>query len=63
MLLAVSGLRGVGPTASELRERLRAGLVERLTPAGWCQVDDNDDRWLVALGCPVADEFVATTPG
>jgi hypothetical protein len=42
-----------------LREALRAGLLERLAPAGWRQVADDGD-WLVALVCPVADEFVAT---
>jgi hypothetical protein len=47
------------PSASELRDALRAGLVERLSPDGWRQVGD-DGHWLVALVCPVADEFVAT---
>jgi hypothetical protein len=47
------------PSASELREALRAGLVERLAPAGWRLVGDEGDR-RVALVCPVADEFVAT---
>ncbi len=47
------------PSASELREALRAGLVERLAPAGWRLVGEEGDR-RVALVCPVADEFVAT---
>jgi hypothetical protein len=47
------------PSASELRESLRAGLVARMAPEGWRQVGDDGQR-LVALVCPVADEFVAT---
>jgi hypothetical protein len=47
------------PSASELREALRAGLAERLAPDGWRRVGD-DGRWFVALVRPVADEFVAT---
>ena len=34
--------------------------MERLAPDGWRPVEDVDDHWLVALVCPVADEFVAT---
>ena len=47
------------PSASELREALRAGLVERLAPDGWRLVGEEGDR-RVALVRPVADEFVAT---
>ena len=46
------------PSASELREALRAGLVERLAPGGWREVDSDGHQ--PALVCPVADEFVAT---
>ena len=34
-------------------------MVERLAPDGWRQAGE-DGHWLVALVCPVADEFVAT---
>jgi hypothetical protein len=47
------------PSASELREALRAGLVQRLAPAGWREGSD-DGHSLVALACPVGDGFVAT---
>lgn len=42
-----------------MREALRAGLVERLASGGWRRVGSDGHR-LVALVCPVADEFVAT---
>jgi hypothetical protein len=47
------------PSASELREPLRAGSAQRLAPDGWRQESDDGDL-LVAFVRSVAEDFVAT---